>query len=247
MKKFLVALLLLALVAAGAGSAVLRFWPDTEAGGYAALAWERAKEWCGVSAEFWVEQWRRFRPAGEETPPARPKPVETTAAEKPAAVEETPVPAVERPPQPAVDLSKPWKGLDPENWYGGPKLTEKSLEGKIVMVYAFSESSEDSVALLPRIENVWSAYRTKPFVVLGSHRGGRSAKVAGILKKNGVTFSVYEDAGRTKEPAPGGRYPIVYVVDDTGRMVYRGRSDLEATEAVVTAIPDVGRRRKGAR
>ena len=115
------------------------------------------------------------------------------------------------------------------------------------MVYVFSSADEDSVALLPRIENVWSAYKSKPFVVIGSHRGGKSAKVANLIRKSKVTFPVYEDAGRTKEPGAGGRYPIVYVVDDTGKMVYRGRSDLEATEAVVTAIPDVGKRRKGAR
>ena len=36
----------------------------------------------------------------------------------------------------------------------------------------------------------------------------------------------------------------VDVVDDTGRMIYRGRSDLEATEAVVTAIPDVGKKKR---
>jgi len=144
----------------------------------------------------------------------------------------------------AVDLSKPWKGLEPENWYCGRKLTERALDGKIVMVYVFSESNEDSVALLPRIESVWSAYKSKPFVVIGSHRGGKSAKVASIIKKSKVTFSVYEDAGRTQEPGAGGRYPIVYVVDDTGRMIYRGRSDLEATEAVVTAIPDVGKKKR---
>ena len=74
--------------------------------------------------------------------------------------------------------------------------------------------------------------------------GGRSAKVTNIIKKSKVTFSVYEDAGRTQEPGAGGRYPIVYVVDDTGRMIYRGRSDLEATEAVVTAIPDVGKKKR---
>ena len=115
------------------------------------------------------------------------------------------------------------------------------------MVYVFSESNEDSVALLPRIEKLWSAYKSKPFVVLGSHRGGKSAKVANLIKKSKVTFPVYEDAGRTKEPGAGGRYPIVYVVDDSGQMIYRGRSDLEATEAVVTAIPNVGKRRKGAK
>jgi hypothetical protein len=219
---------------------IVKFWPDTKAGEYALTVRDTAVEWYDITRDFWVEQWHRFRPEEPEAQVAeQPKveePEEEPEAEKPDKSAE--------PPKPAVDLSKPWKGLEPENWYCGRKLTERALDGKIVMVYVFSESNEDSVALLPRIESVWSAYKSKPFVVIGSHRGGKSAKVANIIKKSKVTFSVYEDAGRTQEPGAGGRYPIVYVVDDTGRMIYRGRSDLEATEAVVTAIPDVGKKKR---
>ena len=238
-KAFLVIVVLVGLEVV-AEFFIAKFWPDTKVGEYAVIQRDTTVEWYHVAKDFWVEQWHRFRP--EEPEPqvaAAPKVEESVERE-----EET---KSAEPPKPAVDLSKPWKGLEPENWYCGKKLTEKSLEGKIVMVYVFSESSEDSVALLPRIENVWSAYKSKPFVVIGSHRGGKSAKVANLIKKSKVTFPVYEDAGRTKEPSAGGRYPIVYVVDDSGKMIYRGRSDLEATEAVVTAIPDVGKRRKGAR
>ena len=238
-KAFLVIVVLVGLEVV-AEFFIAKFWPDTKVGEYAVIQRDTTVEWYHVAKDFWVEQWHRFRP--EEPEPqvaAAPKVEESVERE-----EET---KSAEPPKPAVDLSKPWKGLEPENWYCGKKLTEKSLEGKIVMVYVFSESSADSVALLPRIENVWSAYKSKPFVVIGSHRGGKSAKVANLIKKSKVTFPVYEDAGRTKEPSAGGRYPIVYVVDDSGKMIYRGRSDLEATEAVVTAIPDVGKRRKGAR
>ena len=238
-KAFLVIVVLVGLEVV-AEFFIAKFWPDTKVGEYAVIQRDTTVEWYHVAKDFWVEQWHRFRP--EEPEPqvaAAPKVEESVERE-----EET---KSAEPPKPTVDLSKPWKGLEPENWYYGKKLTEKSLEGKIVMVYVFSESSEDSVALLPRIENVWSAYKSKPFVVIGSHRGGKSAKVANLIKKSKVTFPVYEDAGRTKEPSAGGRYPIVYVVDDSGKMIYRGRSDLEATEAVVTAIPDVGKRRKGAR
>lgn len=238
-KAFLVLVVLVGLLIA-ADLVIVKYWSDTKVGEYAVVGRDVAVEWYGVAKDFWVEQWHRFRP--EEPEPqvaAEPKseaPVESVEEAKSA-----------EPPKPAVDLSKPWKGLEPENWYCGKKLTEKSLDGKIVMVYVFSESSEDSVALLPRIENVWSAYKSKPLVVLGSHRGGKSAKVANLIRKSKVTFPVYEDAGRTKEPGAGGRYPIVYVVDDSGQMIYRGRSDLEATEAVVTAIPNVGKRCKGAK
>ena len=238
-KAFLVLVMLIGLLVA-ADLVIVKYWSDTKVGEYAVVGRDVSVEWYGVAKDFWVEQWHRFRPDEAEPQvaavPKSEEPVESVEEVKSA-----------KPPKPAVDLSKPWKGLEPENWYCGKKLTEKSLDGKIVMVYVFSESSEDSVALLPRIENVWSAYKSKPLVVLGSHRGGKSAKVANLIRKSKVTFPVYEDAGRTKEPGAGGRYPIVYVVDDSGQMIYRGRSDLEATEAVVTAIPNVGKRRKGAK
>ena len=239
-KAFLVLVVLVGLLVA-ADLVIVKFWPDTKAGEYAVVGLDTAVEWYGVTKDFWVEQWHRFRP---EEP-------EEAAAEEPSAAEPEDEPEEEakpeepeksaKPPKPVVDLSKPWKGLEPENWYCGKKLAESSFDGKIVMVYVFSESSEDSVALLPRIENLWSAYKSKPLVVLGSHRGGKSAKTENLIKKAKVTFPVYEGAGRTQEPSAGGRYPIVYVVDDTGHMIYRGRSDLEATEAIVTAIPNVGK------
>ena len=238
-KAFLVIVVLVGLEVV-AEFFIAKFWPDTKVGEYAVIQRDTTVEWYHVAKDFWVEQWHRFRPEEPE-----PQVAAAPKVEEPVEREEETKSA--EPPKPAVDLSKPWKGLEPENWYCGKKLTEKSLEGKIVMVYVFSSADEDSVALLPRIENVWSAYKSKPFVVIGSHRGGKSAKVANLIRKSKVTFPVYEDAGRTKEPSAGGRYPIVYVVDDSGQMIYRGRSDLEATEAVVTAIPDVGKRRKGAR
>ena len=235
MKKAFLALIVLVGLVVVAEFFIAKFWPDTKAGEYAVIGRDATVEWYNITKDFWVEQWHRFRPEEPEPqvaeePPA-PEPEEEPEEEAKSA----------EPPKPVVDLSKPWKGLEPENWYCGKKLDESSFDGKIVMVYVFSESDEDSVALLPRIENVWSAYKTKPLVVLGSHRGGKSAKAENLIKKAKVTFPVYEGAGRTQEPSAGGRYPIVYVVNDTGRMIYRGRSDLEATEAIVTAIPNVGR------
>ena len=253
MKKAFLGLVVLVGLLVAADLVIVKFWPDTKVGEYAVVGRDTIVEWYGVTKDFWVEQWHRFRPM-ESEPQVAEKP-NAAKAEDETAKEPKPEEPVKNaePTKPAVDLSKPWKGLEPENWYCGKKLTESSFNGKIVMVYVFSESSEDSVALLPRIESVWSAYKSKPLVVLGSHRGGKSAKAANIIKKAKVTFPVYEDAGRTQEPSTGGRYPMVYVVDDTGRMIYRGRSDLEATEAIVTAIPNVGKspttgkRRKGAK
>ena len=149
-KAFLVLVVLVGLLVA-AEFVVAKFWPDTKAGEYAVVGRDTAVEWYVETKDFWLEQWHRFRPVESELQvAAKPKPENETAKESKAEEPEKPAES----PKPAADLSKPWKGLEPENWYCGKKLTESSFNGKIVMVYVFSESSEDSVALLPRIENV---------------------------------------------------------------------------------------------
>lgn len=248
MKKLLLILLSLILFTGAVLYVVSRIMPDGVVAQYVQLAKEKSLEkgraWWTILKDQTVAAWHKVRnpdpklPEQTETAKAEPETPDETPAAEPADVAEPAKPAV-----PEIDLSKPWKGLEPENWYGGKKITEKSLDGKIVMVYAFSEADEDSVALLPRIEQLWSAYKTKPFVIIGSHRGGKSDKIAALVKKAKLTFPVYEGAGRTKEPSAGGHYPIVYVVDDAGKMIYRGRSELAATEAFVDALPYVGKKR----
>lgn len=137
-----------------------------------------------------------------------------------------------------ADAGKPEAPADPfdeSNRYAGLRIGAKDLEGKVVLVYAWSVDNEQSVALLPRVERIWSGYRHKPFVVLGSHRGGRSAAAEKVVAAARPTFPVYEGARLAVEPRFSG-YPFIYVVDHKGKVVYRGRSDLDATEAAVTAI-----------
>ena len=244
MKKLLLILLALVLFAAAAIYTVCRIMPNGVVAGYVELGKQKTVETCRewwIGAKDWtVTTWNKVLHP-------EPKLVEQNVAaetdDDDISMEESGRLEKPKPPVPAVDLSKPWKGLEDANWYCGKKITEKALEGKIVMVYAFSEKDEDSVALLPRIEQLWFAYKTKPFVIIGSHRGGKSEAISRIVRKSRLTFPVYEGAGRTKEPSAGGHYPIVYVVDDAGKMIYRGRSELEATEAFVDALPNVGKKR----
>jgi len=136
----------------------------------------------------------------------------------------------------AADAAEPPADpFDDANRYAGLRIGAKDLEGKVVMVYVWNVDDGQSVALLPRIERIWSGYRHKPFVVLGSHRGGRSAAAEKVVAAANLSFPVYEGARLAAEPRFSG-YPFVYVVNHKGKVVYRGRSDLDATEAAVTAI-----------
>ena len=136
-----------------------------------------------------------------------------------------------------------WRGLGDGCRYSGPRVTEEDLDGKVALVYCWSAEVPASHALLPRMEEIWRAFRTKPFVLLGSHRLGRSeGKVSELVKADKLTFPVYDDVGISDgEPPCGRRLPAMYVVDHRGRVVYSGQDDRAATEALVNALCEIGR------
>ena len=127
-----------------------------------------------------------------------------------------------------------WQGLDEANWYSGAKLTDADLANKVVLVYSFSGDDE----MMPRIQQLWASFKTKPFVILASHKGGKdAAAVNAIVAKHKLTMPVYEGAGYALD-APAS---TLYVVSHRGLVVWSGSEDRDATDAFVTAIGDVGR------
>lgn len=134
-----------------------------------------------------------------------------------------------------------WKGLGEGNYYAGPKVTEADLAGKVVLVDCWGVNCPPCRALLPRMEELWKSFRSKPFVLLGSHRQGHQPeKVAELVKANKLTYPQYNGAGIAEgEPSFRG-IPFLYVVNHRGKVVYSGHSDREATEAVVNALGEIG-------
>lgn len=156
-----------------------------------------------------------------------PEAAETEPGEKPKA-ESAPANV-----QPEDD--KAWKGLSADDWYAGKRLSERDFRNKVVLVYAWNSKEKASVALLSRIEEIWTSFKDKPLVVVGSHRGGRNPKIPNACKQLGLTFPMYEGAAFGKEPSVS-RYPYIYIVNAHGKVVYRGISDRSATEALVEAL-----------
>ena len=135
-----------------------------------------------------------------------------------------------------------WRGLTEAGYYSGPKLTEDDLDGKVVLVDCWGVNCPPCRALLPRMEQIWQGFKSKPFVLLGSHCQGRAPeKVAELVKANKLTYPIYDFAGlAANEPSSGGGLPFMYVVNHRGRVVYAGRDERAATEAVVNALGEVG-------
>ena len=114
-----------------------------------------------------------------------------------------------------------WKGLGEGNYYAGPKVTEADLAGKVVLVDCWGVGCPPCRALLPRMEEIWKSFRSKPFVLLGSHRQGRQPeKVDALVKANKLTYPQYDGAGIAEgEPSFRG-IPFLYVVNHRGKVVY---------------------------
>ena len=129
-----------------------------------------------------------------------------------------------------------WRGLTEAGYYSGPKLTEDDLDGKVVLVDCWGVNCPPCRALLPRMEQIWQGFKSKPFVLLGSHCQGRAPeKVAELVKANKLTYPIYDFAGLAQgEPPSGGGLPFMYVVNHRGKVIYSG-SDADLAFAEVQA------------
>ena len=134
-----------------------------------------------------------------------------------------------------------WKNVDADHHLGGRKASAGYLQGKVVLVDRWGARCPPCRALLPRVEDVWQSFKTKPFVVLGGHcKGwGTADEVAELITEHKLTYSVYEDAGLATGEPKFDASPFLYVVDETGKVVYLGRDERTATQAIVTALTDM--------
>ena len=134
-----------------------------------------------------------------------------------------------------------WANLDDDHHYSGPKLTEKDLEGKVVFVDNWGVNCPPCRALLPRMQELWSHFDQKKFVLVGSHCQGRNPeKVKELVDTNKLTFPIYERFSLAEGAPEFKGIPFIYIVSHRGRVVYSGHDEREATEALMTAIRDIG-------
>ena len=141
----------------------------------------------------------------------------------------------------AVEAGVAWRNVDADHHLAGRKASIGYLQGKVVLVDRWGVRCPPCRALLPRVEQVWKSFKTKPFVVLGGHCAGwgTADQVKALVDENKLTYSIYEDAGLAENEPKFNAIPFLYVVDETGKVVYTGHDEKSATEAVVQALTDL--------
>ena len=134
-----------------------------------------------------------------------------------------------------------WKNVDADHHLGGRKASAGYLQGKVVLVDRWGAHSPPCRALLPRVEEIWQSFKTKPLVILGGHcKGwGTADEVAELITEHKLTYPVYEGAGLATGEPKFDAIPFLYVVDETGKVVYLGRDERTATQAIVMALTDM--------
>lgn len=134
-----------------------------------------------------------------------------------------------------------WRNVDANHYIAGRKASEGYLQGKVVLVDRWGLGCPPCRKLLPRVEELWRSFRTKPFVVIGGHcKGwGDAEGIQKLAKDLGLSYPIYEDAGLADDEPQFGGIPFLYVVDETGRVLYKGHDERQATQVVVTALTDM--------
>ena len=134
-----------------------------------------------------------------------------------------------------------WKNLDKEHHLGGRVTSEGYMRGKVVLVCRWGLKFQKCRTMLPKLEEVWQGFKSKPLVVLCGHcKGyGEAEEIKKFVTEQGITCPVYECACLAVGEPSYSTVPVLYIVDETGRVVYAGRNEQTARQALVTALTDM--------
>lgn len=111
-----------------------------------------------------------------------------------------------------------WKNLDDAHRRGGRRISQGYLQGKIVLVCR--DAGQHA-----RMASIWDSLKTKAFVLIGAY-----AKAP-----EDATYPVYMDADLKR----GGPDADMYIVDETGKVIFFGKDDRLATQVAVSALTDL--------
>ncbi len=104
----------------------------------------------------------------------------------------------------------------------GPEVTAEELEGKVIFFEYWGINCPPCIASMPHLQKLHKKYSKKGFTVLGAHSQGLTPEVAKFLKKNKITFPVYQSISIREAPCPGG-IPYAVLIDHEGKIVATGR------------------------
>jgi thiol-disulfide isomerase/thioredoxin len=129
-------------------------------------------------------------------------------------------------------------------WINTAPLTLSGLHGKVVLVDFWTFSCVNCVRTIPHLQQLYSAYRSRGFVIVGVHSPEFDfekvqANIAAAVQRLGVTWPVAVDSEMaTWNAYSNGVWPAEYLIDQQGRVAYvnLGEGSYDATDGAVASL-----------
>ncbi len=115
-------------------------------------------------------------------------------------------------------------GYDDKSHITGPKLTERDLEGKVVLVEVWGLRCPPCRASLPHMQALYEKHSKRGnFMLIGSHVQERNEdQIKALLKEAKVTYPIYQRLKIEGFQSPG-HIPAAALIDHKGKLVTSGR------------------------
>ncbi len=139
-----------------------------------------------------------------------------------------------------------WQNVGADARLGGRMISAGYLRGKVVLIDRrdYGDVSKANRQEMQQLQTLWNTYKTKPFILLGSHNGASDPKrAAALAKKLNLTYPLYNDAWykdpKSEKPVPD---KVCEVWDSTGQLrLYTGKDPRAGTGVVGGALMSAAR------
>jgi peroxiredoxin len=116
--------------------------------------------------------------------------------------------------------------IDASGWLNTQEaLSWDTLKGKVVLL-DFWAARADSAKMQKRVQQIADKYRDRGLVVVGIHSAQDAERCKAFVEKQGLTFPVAIDSGKTAERFAIDEWPSLFLIDESGKIVSGYRDNL---------------------
>jgi thiol-disulfide isomerase/thioredoxin len=123
--------------------------------------------------------------------------------------------------------------IDATSWLNTPDgLPWDKLRGKVVLLDFWGTWCGPCVKKIPEVEKLAKKYAGRDLVVIGIHSEQGSETCEEFVAKNGITFPIAIDSGKTAERFAVDSWPSMFLIDKAGKVVSGYSTDLPADDVI---------------
>ncbi len=133
----------------------------------------------------------------------------------------------------AITGGGPLPKLDATDWINAPEpLSWEALRGKVVLVDFWGVWCGPCVKKLPEVQKFAEKYGPRGVVVIGIHSAQDGESCRAFVEKQGLTFPIAIDSGKTAEAFGIEAWPSVFLIDRTGKVITAYENGVPADDVV---------------